>query len=441
MELRVQTPMAAMNDLNAGLDNEIARSLGLGKSPGISRLSKPWLAAALIVLIAAGGAVAWMLREQAEPVQYKTEPVQRGNMTVSVTATGTLVPTKQVDVGIEISGTIRSVEVDYNDRVKISQVLARLDTTKLEAQLQQTTATLESARAKLLQTKATVRESTSQLGRLERLRELTEGEAPSQQDLDTARATLDRARADEASAAAIVSQTEAILEANRTDLSKAVIHSPINGIVLKRAIDPGQTVAASFQAPVLFTLAEDLTQMQLQVDVDEADVGKVLAGQKASFTVDAFPDRTFPARIIQVRYGPQTVANVVTYKAVLNVDNSGQALRPGMTATSTITVKQVDGAILVPNAALRFSPPAQESAAPPRTTGLVGMILPRPPRQGPRKHEDNNARQQRVWVLQEGQLHPVPVTIGDSDRVSTEIVSGAIEPGTAVVTGRIAAAK
>ena len=269
---------------------------------------------------------------------------------------------------------------------------------------------------------------------------MTGGDAPSQQDLDAARATLERARADEAGSTAVVSQTQATLDSNWDNLSKAVIHSPINGIVLKRLIDPGQTVAASFQSPVLFTLSEDLREMQLQVDVDEADVGKVREGQLASFTVDAFPDRAFPARIVQVRYGSQNVANVVTYKAVLNVDNSSLALRPGMTATAIITVKKIADALLVPNAALRFSPPVQEPAVS-GDGGILSKILPRAPSRTQRSHEDANSRQQRVWVLREGELHAIAVTIGDSNGVLTEITAGAIEPGMALVTERIVAAR
>ncbi len=429
-----------MNDLNVQLENEVARSLGLGNSRRSGVARKAVWSAAAVAAAAAIAVITWNGVQKGDAVQYRTQPVQRGALTITVTATGSLVPTKQVDVGIEVSGTVKTVEVDFNDRVKVGEVLARLDTTKLEAQTLQTSAALESARARLAQTRTTVQENTRQLARLEELHRLTGGDAPSKQDLDAARAALERARADEAASTASVSQTQAVLDANRTDLAKAVIHSPINGIVLKRSIDPGQTVAASFQAPVLFTLAEDLRQMQLQVDVDEADVGKVREGQLATFTVDAFPDRAFPARIVQVRYGSQNVANVVTYKAVLNVDNSSLALRPGMTATASITVKTIADALLVPNAALRFSPPVQQ-AAPSGDGGILSKILPRAPRSVQRTHEDANSRQQRVWVLREGELHAIPVTIGDSNGVLTEISAGAIEPGLALVTDRIAASR
>ena len=229
--------------------------------------------------------------------------MKRGDLTVIVTATGTLQPTNKVDVGSELSGIVKSVEADYNDRVKVGQVLARLDTSKLEAQVTQSRAALDSAKAKVLQAQATVLETRSKLTQFQKVRELSNNKVPSQSELDAAEAAFERAKADEASATAAVSQAQATLEANQTDLSKSVIRSPINGVVLTRSMEPGQTVAASFTAPVLFTLAEDLTQMELHVDVDEADVGKVKEGQKAAFGVAAYPNRTFEARITQTRFG------------------------------------------------------------------------------------------------------------------------------------------
>ncbi|MEW6681362.1 MAG: efflux RND transporter periplasmic adaptor subunit [Nitrospirota bacterium] len=419
--------------------NDVAKALGIGTTSRWTRL-KRWAAWGVVAIAAAAVGVLWLARSGTETVRYKTEPVTRGDLVVTVSATGTLEPTNQVDVGIEVSGTIKTVDVDYNDRVKVGQILARLDTTKLEAQALQTEAALGSARAKVLQAQANVREAEAQLARLVRVRELSRGKVPSQQELDAAQAALDRSRADEAAASAVVSQNQATLDANRTDLSKAVIRSPINGVVLKRSVEPGQTVAASFQAPVLFTIAEDLTNMELQVDVDEADVGQVNAGQDATFTVDAYPDRTFPARITKVRYGSQTVAGVVTYKAVLTVDNSSLSLRPGMTATAAITVERVTDAILVPNASLRFTPPTPE----PREStggGLLSRILPRPLRPAPSSRDEMRpgTRDQRVWIVSNGELEAVPVTTGATDGVMTEVTEGRVEPGMAVVVDRVTA--
>jgi HlyD family secretion protein len=377
--------------------------------------------------------VIWKGMKKSNSIRYKTQEVVRGDLTVIVTATGTLQPTNKVDVGSELSGIIKSVEVDYNDRVKVGQVLAKLDTSKLEAQIAQAKAALESAKAKVLQAQATVAETSAKLSQLQRVRELSNGKIPSQSELDAAEAAFERAKADESSARAAVSQAQATLEAYETDLSKSVIRSPINGIVLNRSIEPGQTVAASFQAPVLFTLAEDLTQMELHVNVDEADIGKVREGQKATFTVSAYPNRIFEAHITQARYGSSTTSGVVTYETVLKVNNSDLSLRPGMTATADIMVKKVENAILVPSAALRFTPPVQEGKRP--STGLVGTLLPRPPRSESKQGEDvsANKKQQRVWTLKDGQLSAIPVTIGSTDGSMTEVVAGDIKPGMALV--------
>lgn len=398
-----------------------------------------WVGTALVMVVV----LVSVLGKKPQPLKYVTQPAKRGKLVVTVSATGTLEPLKEVDVGIEVSGTIRSVDVDYNAEVKVGQVLARLDTTRLEAQAQQNEAALEAARAKVLQAQASVQEAESQLGRLNRVRELSGGKMPSQNDLDTAKANLARAKADEASANASVAQAQAALNVNRTDLKKAVIVSPINGVVLKREVEPGQTVAATFQAPTLFTLAEDLTQMELQVDVDEADVGQVREGQEATFTVDAYPDRAFPAQITQVRYGSQTVEGVVTYKTVLKVDNTSLALRPGMTATAVITVNKKENVLLVPNAAMRFVPTMKAASGNSRRGGLVGMLLPRPPGLNQKKTEepDTRKREQQVWTLRHGQLVPLLITKGLSDNAYTEVVSGPVEAGTALVIEEEGASK
>jgi len=408
----------------------IDQTLGIDQSSDRKKRLKRWLIVALLAIAGVTIAVVWKGTKKSNSIQYQTQIVQRGDLTVTVTATGVLEPTNQVDVGSELSGIIKTVEVDYNDQVKVGQVLARLDTDKLKAKVLQTKAALESARAKVLEAQATVKEAGDQLVRLKQVWKLSNNMVPSQQDLDAAQAALHRAKATEATARAQVSQAQATLEADETDLAKTVIHSPINGIVLTRNVEPGQTVAASFQAPVLFTLAEDLTQMELHVDVDEADVGQVIKGQAATFTVDAHPDRTFPARITQVRYGSQTVNGVVTYKTVLNVDNSNLSLRPGMTATADITINKVENAILVPNAALRFIPPVKEKEAP-SNGSLINMLLPR--RHGPPSKQSNDStasnKLQHVWMLRDGKLLSIAVGIGATDGRMTEVTSGDIDPG------------
>jgi HlyD family secretion protein len=421
---------------------DIARTLGIDQSSDPGNYLRRWLfvTALVLVVVAVAVVIIWKTAGKANSMQYKTQDVQRGDLTVIVTATGTLEPINQVDVGSEVSGTIRTVEVDYNDQVKVGQVLARLDTSKLEAQVLQSKATLELARAKVLEAQATVKEARNELERLKQVRKVSGGRVPSQHDLDTGEAAFQRAQAGERSARAQVSEAQAALEVNETDLSKAVIHSPINGIVLARSVEPGQTVAASLQAPVLFTLAEDLTRMELHVAVDEADVGQVKEGQEAMFTVDAYPDRTFPAQITQVRYGSQTLEGVVTYETLLNVKNSDLSLRPGMTATAEIMVKKVKDAILVPNAALRFTPPTKEKQAS-SNTSIIRTLLPRRPRgRSPSKKLGNataHRRQQRVWMVRNGELVAISVTTGSTDGVKTEITGGDIEPGMALVVDTV----
>jgi HlyD family secretion protein len=417
---------------------DVARTLGLDqRSRILSRLKPylPWGGLALAVVLAVS---LWLALRPDGQAQYETQEVKRGNLVVTVSATGTLQPTNQVDVGSEISGTLKSVKVDYNDRVKRGQVLAEIDTTKLDAQARQTAASLDAARARVLLAQATVSEAKSKLARMEEVQQASGGKVPSKAELDTAHANFDRAVADEANARAAVTQAEATLEAQRTDIAKAAIRSPINGVVLKRAAEPGQTVAAAFQTPVLFTLAEDLTQMELHVDVDEADVGKVQKAQTATFTVDAYPDRSFPAKITQVRFGSKTVSGVVTYETLLKVDNSSMLLRPGMTGTANIVVQKADDVLLVPNAALRFTPP-QTEAGPEGRRGLVGSLMPRPPRSVTKPAETAADKQPQAWVLREGQLEKVLLKTGMTDGVLTEVKEGPLEPGMAVVVDVIEA--
>lgn len=427
-----------MDKVNNRPAEPIAEVLGLDQTGKHRSLKKKiWLSAAVgvIAIIVFFSAINRGYNPQN---RYITQTVTRGDLAVTVSATGTLAPLKEVEVGIEVSGTIKSVEADYNDNVAVGQVLARLDTTRLEAQALQSRASLESARAKVQQTHATVKEAEVQLTKLLHVQKLSGGKVPSQYDLDAAKATLARARADESAAKAAVDQAQATLDVNRTDISKAVVKSPINGVVLKRSVEPGQTVASQFQAPVLFTLAEDLTQMELQVDVDEADVGLVQPGQTALFTVDAYPDRSFPAEITQVRFGSETVDGVVTYKTVLRVDNSALSLRPGMTATAVITVNKKTGVLLVANSALRFTPPVttekQEANG-----SFLDSLLPHPPRSESRQDQPQaaNNRTQQVWTLRNAELTAKTITKGATNGIATEIVDGDVTAGTKLISEQV----
>lgn len=418
-------------------DTGIAGKLAMHAETTSGKRLKRLLIWSIPIILIILGLLVWSMRGKSATVRYKTQPARSGNITVTVTATGNLQPTNQVIVGSELSGTVKTVEVDYNDQVKVGQVLARLDTSKLSAQVLQSQAALASARAKVLQTQATIKETRAALERLHEVGRLSNNKAVSKSDLDTAQAARDRAEADEAGARAAVSQAEATLTLNQTDLAKAEIRSPINGIVLTRSVEPGQTVAASLQAPVLFTLAENLAQMDLHVDVDEADVGQVQAEQSAIFTVDAYPDRSYPAKITQVRFGSKTTNGVVTYETILKVDNSDLSLRPGMTATANITVTKVEDTLVVPNAALRFVPAVKEQATGSKNGGSVlSKLMPRhPPRQGKQKEEAGTSKKsQQVWVLVNDKPVAVPVVIGLTDGSSTQIIEGDVKPGMELVT-------
>ncbi|MEX2206890.1 MAG: efflux RND transporter periplasmic adaptor subunit [Myxococcota bacterium] len=416
----------------------IAKLLGLGDGASSSRTRQRRRAllaggAALVIAIAF-----FALSPGDDGLRYTTAPALRGDITVKVTATGTLQPTVQVDVGSELSGTIRSVDVDFNDKVGVGQVLARLDTTRLDAQVLQSKAVVESAEAKLVQAQATVAEAESQLARLLHVREISGGKVPSQQELDTANAVALRARSEVASSRAAIAQAKATLDAQETDLGKAAIRSPVDGIVLLRAAEPGQTVAASLQAPILFTLAQDLTRMELHVSVDEADVGQVKEGQEATFSVDAWPDRSFSARVAQVRFGATATegVGVVTYETVLEVDNAEHLLRPGMTATAEITVNRIDDALLVPNAALRFTPPVTASTP---SGGLLRALVPgrRGPQRRARSERNGQAREERVYVLDGGETEPIELAIGATDGSFSEVTRGELEPGTELVVDAV----
>ncbi len=389
-----------------------ARAIALARSPrGLAVLGA--LLAALLLARVCGGE---------DEAAYETASPERGALTVKVTATGTLQPINQVDIGSELSGTIRTVAVDFNDVVHKNQEIARLDTTRLEAQVLQSAAAHAAALANIDQASAILLEAEARFARLERVHALSGGKVPSAAELDVGRANAARARADVASASAAAAQAKATLDAQRTDLGKTSIRSPIDGIVLKRAIEPGQTVAAAMQAPILFTLAEDLTHMELLVSVDEADVSAVAEKQHATFTVDAWPGLVFDAEVVQLRYGADALEGVVSYGALLRVENPERRLRPGMTATAEIEVKHVADALLVPNAALRFLPP---SSKPDESSGVMRFF--RGPPRASRKPPSGNGRggvEQSVHRLEAGELALVPVTVGATDGTHTEIVAG-----------------
>lgn len=402
---------------------ELAALLGSAKKRG-GRSRWIWrLAAAGTVLAAAYGY--WSYSSQGTAYSYATTAAKKGALTVLITATGSVEPTVQVDVSSEQSGTVRDVLVDYNSPVTKGQIVARLDTAKLEANVKSAEASLMSARASVAKADADMKSARATY---DRLKSLVSSRVSSQQELEAAGYTLEAAEATKASAEANVLSAEAELEQARLNLSKATIISPIDGIVLSRDVDPGATVAASLEAPTLFAIAGDLKQMELQVDVDEADVGQVAIGQKATFTVDAFSDKRFPAEIIDVRYAPQTVNDVVTYMGILKVDNDQMLLRPGMTATADIVVQSIDNALLIPNAALRYTPPESQTEAP--SGGGSGVFsLFRPPRMGSISAPEPAGSERTVWLMKNGVPTAINVEIGASDGQNTVVTKGDLAEG------------
>lgn len=405
--------------------DDIARVLASARP---TRRVGRWLLVLALLALSALGAFVWLQSQNAAgATAYTTVPVTRGPLTVTVTATGTIQPTTQVEVSSELSGTIVAVEADFNDQVEVGQVLARLDDTKLKAQLANAEAALAAAEARLVQAEASEREAKENY---DTQASLDRRGITARREFIIYEAAYRRAVAASAIARADLATAEANLTLARTDLAKSAIRSPIAGVVLDRMAEPGQIVASSLNTPTLFALAEDLRRMELRVDIDEADIGRVAVGNAATFAVDAYDGRSFPAAITQIRFAPETTEGVVTYKAVLSVDNADLTLRPGMTATATITVAERTDALLVPNAALRYAPPAPAQARGAPRGGLLGLIIPRPPQSPAATGRGGQA----VWVLRDGAPVRVEVTPGDTDGQLTAIVAGDLAEGEAVIT-------
>jgi HlyD family secretion protein len=372
--------------------------------PAGPRFRKPWLIAGLLslALLAVIG-VAWWLATAEAPVRYTTALVTRGAVTRAVTATGTVNPVLTIIVGAYDSGVIQDLQCDYNTQVKKGQICATIDPRPYQTVVDQNKANLAVAKAQLDKDKANL--AYTKLG-LDRAAKLVQTKAVSQDTYDNAKSTYDQALATITFDEATIQQRQAALDAAQVNLDYTNIVSPVDGTVVSRNVTMGQTVAASFQTPTLFLIATDLTKMQVDTNVSESDIGGVKDGNKSTFTVDAFPKRTFKGAVNQVRQSPQTVQNVVTYDVVVGVDNSDLALKPGMTAATRIVIDQRDDVIRVPSQALRFSPGGASAAT-----------------QG----------QPQVWVLRDGQPVAVPVTTGLDDDSFTEIVKGELKPDDRVI--------
>lgn len=352
------------------------------------------------------------LRENGNDMAYKTEKVSRGGINALVTATGTVNAVTTVSVGTQVSGTIKRLMVDYNSPVKKGQLLAQIDPANVQAQVDQADANLWSAKANL--EKAAV--ATLDARRtLQRNKELFAQNFIARSDLDTAETNAQSAEAQQKVTQAQVGQAQAALKIAKTNLQYTNILSPVDGTVISRSVDVGQTVAASFQTPTLFSIAQDLTKMQINTSVDEADIGKIQTGQEVSFTVDAYPDTLFAGKVSEVRNSPTTVSNVVTYDVIIKVDNPQLKLKPGMTANVSITIETRKDVLRISNAALRFKP-----------ADVKG------------KSDINKDKQDmkgtKVWILEKGKPKPVKVTIGLSDGNYTEISAGELKAGQEIIT-------
>lgn len=442
---------------------ELSQLIGADRKPSVLR----WLLWLLVIAALAGaGYYAWTKTRAPElpPVSYTTEPVQRGDIALTVTATGNLEPTNEVVIGSMLSGNAGEVFVDINDRVKKGQELAKIIVRRLDQDTDNSRAALTAAEARVKQAEATVMETEAALSRLQELHKISGGRTPSRADMVNATAAAARAKADLGNAKAAVEQAEASLRANLSDQERSILRSPIDGVVLKRALEPGQTVAASFNSPELFVIAENLEHMKLKVAVAEADIGRVAPGQEAHFTVDAWPERSYTAKVTRVSYGSAITDNVVTYETELEVGNKDLSLRPGMTATADIHVAESKGVLLAPTAALRFDPKTAAAGAERPGGGFGGggggpggngggekksfvqSLIPGPRRSGSGSRgaglgggpDDEPAKpasggRSQVWVLRDGQPAAVPVKAGLSDGRMTEISGPGLTEGTPVI--------
>jgi HlyD family secretion protein len=401
------------------------------------------LMVAVISLVSVSVAAYYRTNRAGDAPKLVTTAVTRGDVVDTIQATGTLQAVTTVQVGTQVSGTIKSLKADFNSTVRKGQVVAELEPSLFQTQVDQARATVVRLQADV--DRARVELQDAQV-KLRRAGELKQRQLIPETDFETAQATAHSAEASLKSAEAQVVQARASLNQNQVNLSHTIITAPIDGIVISRNVDIGQTVAASMQAPVLFTIAKDLTEMQVSASIDESDIGRVAAGQAVTFRVDAYPDETFTGTVSQVRLQPVVEQNVVSYATVIDVPNKDLKLKPGMTATVSVAVARNDQALRVPSAALSFRPTPEIFAAYGRVAGGsrdgssdgsrggsgTGSREGAATRSGDSR---GGARAQRVWVLADGQLKPIPVKVGVSDGTTTAIVGGDLAENVEVVTG------
>ncbi|WP_044416173.1 efflux RND transporter periplasmic adaptor subunit [Halarcobacter anaerophilus] len=391
-----------------------------------------WYALLLLVIISLAYYFFILKKDNSnEAITYNTQKIKKGNLQVTVMATGNLEPTNSVDIGIEVSGTIKEIYVDFNDKVKVGQVLAKLDTTKLKAQVDSSRASLSVARANQKESEVNVKNKKLVYDRTLKMFKQSKGKYPSQNDVDDAKFSYEAAQATYEATKAQVEQAKFNLKTNQDNLAKAVVKSSIDGIVLDRVVEIGQTVAASMSTPTLFTLAKDLTKMQLIVSIDEADVANIKEGLTVLFTVDAYPNETFKGVIKQVRLNPIEESGVVTYETVVTVENERLLLRPGMTASARIITKQLKDKLLVPNSALRYQPSKLEEKK--RSMSL----LPRGPRGNGNKSKNlTKVSFKNLYILENSQPKKVRVKVLETDGKFTAVQSKELKEDDEVITSQ-----
>ena len=396
-----------------------------------------WIVVAVVVVV--GGLAIWRMREAKAKgeLHYETARVDRGKIAAKVTASGSLSAIVTVQVGSQVSGRIAALYADFNSTVKKGELIAKIDPQLFEASVAQARANYVAAQGNLAKAKAQALDAERQYNRSVTL---AQRKLIAQADLDTAQATADAAKAGVDAAMGSVEQAKAQLHSTEVNLAYTNIISPTDGVVISRNVDVGQTVAASLQAPTLFLIAEDLRKMQVDTSVAEADIGQLHKGMRATFTVDAYPTETFVGTVRQVRNAPQTVQNVVTYDAVIDVDNSDLKLKPGMTANCTFVYAEQDDALRVPNSALRFRPPAEllASLSPGGATGARGTRAAGPQAAaGERPAAAKAARgtdRKTVWVLRGGKPVPVSIRTGVTDGMVSAVLEGDLSEGDSVIT-------
>lgn len=404
--------------------DDVLAVIALGKRRGWRKWFGP--GAVALLLAVGGGVVFWRVQAQPKsPFEYITMPAKRGDLRAIVTATGNLKGLDTVEVGAETNGKVKAVHVDFNDSVKTGQLLCEIDPLQLTAARDQAKAQLQAAEADLRNRKATAAEATLTA---ERSKSMIERGLISQAQLESDLAAAERAAAAVQSGVAQIVVARASLNNAQTALEKTWIRSPMDGVVLSRSVEVGQTVISAMQTPVLFVIARDLRRMELTVAVDEADIGQVKEGQTATFSVDAFSGRDFSATLRLIQNIATTTDNVVTYEARLTVDNEDLALRPGMTATVNILTAERQDALLIPNAALRFKPASTAGSR-----GGFPFFGPPPARPA----EAPAPKGPVVWIVEADTPRAVPVVLGLSDGNYTEVTKGEIEPGQALITDMI----